>query len=173
MVMTTSDVAERLGIDASRVRRLAIKHNIGSKVNERARVFTEGDVAMLQSVRQPAGRPSFVKTFDLSRIITHNAWIFEIDAEATECVLRDWDGIKLADAFIGFRDGKPVVFVDDDAHTVMTPDDLPSQHYHVDVVMPRLPRYQESPERYTRQLRELAVRAGALAAAGVHMDYDR
>jgi hypothetical protein len=58
-LLTTTKVAERLGINSSRVRQLAIAHNIGTKINDRTRVFTEEDIAMLQSIRQPTGRPKF------------------------------------------------------------------------------------------------------------------
>ena len=173
MVIRTKDVAARLGIDSSRVRRLAIAHNIGTKLNDRTRVFTEGDIAMLQSVRQPTGRPSFTKTFDVAHLITQYAWIAEIDDHPVACVLRDWAGDKLADGFIAIRDGEPVVLVDDDAHTVMTATELPSQRYHVDTTMPRLPQCGEPIDDYVRHMSEFAARVGALAAAGVHTGYEQ
>lgn len=54
----TSNVAERLGIDPSRVRRLAQHHAIGTKVGPRSWVFTDEDVDRLRSVSTgKAGRP--------------------------------------------------------------------------------------------------------------------
>ena len=60
-IFTTAQVAARLGINASRVRQLAIEHHIGTKLNNRMRVFTEEDVQMIDSARNPIGRPPFAK----------------------------------------------------------------------------------------------------------------
>jgi hypothetical protein len=55
---STSDVATELGIDSSRVRRLAEKHGIGVKVNDRAWVFTDADIGRLRAISTGrAGRP--------------------------------------------------------------------------------------------------------------------
>jgi len=57
-ILTTTDVAKRLGIDASRVRRLAADYGIGQKIGPRAWIFTEKDIAALQSRSTgKAGRP--------------------------------------------------------------------------------------------------------------------
>ena len=56
-LLTTAQVAARLGITPGRVRQLAIEHGIGTKINERTRVFTEEEAAMIDAIRQPVGRP--------------------------------------------------------------------------------------------------------------------
>lgn len=53
-MLTTTDVAARLGIDPSRVRRLAQTHGIGTKVG-RDWLFTEADVAAMQ--QHSTGKP--------------------------------------------------------------------------------------------------------------------
>lgn len=57
VILTTTQVAERLGIDSSRVRQIAIKHDIGTKINDRTRIFTEEEATMIDAIRQPIGRP--------------------------------------------------------------------------------------------------------------------
>lgn len=46
---TTAQVAEKLDIDQSHVRRLAIKHAIGNKVSDRVRIFSDADMDTLRS----------------------------------------------------------------------------------------------------------------------------
>lgn len=58
-LLTTSQAAARLGIDPSRVRRLAQRYGIGQKIGPRLWVFTDADVAALQSHSTgKSGRPS-------------------------------------------------------------------------------------------------------------------
>jgi hypothetical protein len=55
---STTDTATRLGIDPSRVRRLAERYGIGTKVNDRAWVFTDADIGRLRAISTGrAGRP--------------------------------------------------------------------------------------------------------------------
>jgi hypothetical protein len=55
---STTDTATRLGIDPSRVRRLAEKYGIGTKVGARAWVFTDADIERLRAISTGrAGRP--------------------------------------------------------------------------------------------------------------------
>ena len=57
-LLTTTDAATRLGIDASRVRRLAARYGIGQKIGPRTWIFTESDIAALRSHSTgKAGRP--------------------------------------------------------------------------------------------------------------------
>lgn len=58
-MLTTAQVADRLGIDTSRVRRLAARYNIGARLSDRVIVYTEEDVMEMQrhSTGVP-GRPS-------------------------------------------------------------------------------------------------------------------
>lgn len=57
-ILSTTQVAERLGIDPSHVRRLAIRHDIGRKLSERVRVFSDRDVEALRAHLKPGmGRP--------------------------------------------------------------------------------------------------------------------
>jgi hypothetical protein len=53
-MFSTQDTATRLGISASRVRRLATTYTIGTKIGPRAWVFTEVDITRL---RQRPSRP--------------------------------------------------------------------------------------------------------------------
>ncbi len=53
-VYTTQQVAKRLGIDESRVRRLADKRNLGRKVGPRMRLFTAAEIAQMRE--RPAGK---------------------------------------------------------------------------------------------------------------------
>jgi activator of 2-hydroxyglutaryl-CoA dehydratase len=64
---STQDTAARLGIDVSRVRRLATAYTIGTKIGPRAWVFTEADITRLQQhATGKAGRPSRPKS-DVAR----------------------------------------------------------------------------------------------------------
>jgi hypothetical protein len=55
---STTDTATRLGIDPSRVRRLAERYGIGTKVGARAWVFTDEDIGRLRAISTgKAGRP--------------------------------------------------------------------------------------------------------------------
>jgi hypothetical protein len=55
---STTDTATRLGIDPSRVRRLAERYGIGTKVGARAWVFTDADIERLRAISTGrAGRP--------------------------------------------------------------------------------------------------------------------
>jgi hypothetical protein len=58
-ILTTTDAAARLGIHASRVRRLAARYGIGQKIGPRTWVFTEADIAALRTYSTgKSGRPS-------------------------------------------------------------------------------------------------------------------
>ena len=58
-IITPAEVAARLRIDPSRVRRLAERYDLGQKVNERMRVYTEEDIAIMQRYSTGvAGRPA-------------------------------------------------------------------------------------------------------------------
>lgn len=55
---STNEAATRLGIDPSRVRRLAERYGIGQKIGPRAWVFTDGDLDRLRSISTgKPGRP--------------------------------------------------------------------------------------------------------------------
>ena len=47
MILTTNQVAQRLGITARGVRALAQRHGIGTELTPRQRVYTEADVQRL------------------------------------------------------------------------------------------------------------------------------
>jgi len=47
MILTTNQVAERLGITPRAVRKLAERHTVGTLITARTRVYTEADVARL------------------------------------------------------------------------------------------------------------------------------
>ena len=62
MLITTTEAATRLGIDPSRVRRLAQKYDIGTKVGPRALVFSDDDLAKLRERSTgKAGRPPIAR----------------------------------------------------------------------------------------------------------------
>jgi hypothetical protein len=57
-IYSTTDTATRLGIDPSRVRRLAERYGIGTKVSARAWIFTDHDIGRLRAISTgKAGRP--------------------------------------------------------------------------------------------------------------------
>ena len=47
MIITTNQVAERLGITPRAVRKLAERHNVGALITSRQRVYSEADVQRL------------------------------------------------------------------------------------------------------------------------------
>lgn len=53
---TTSQAAEIVGVTQSRIRQIAIEHNIG-RMFGRDRMFTTGDLYRLRMERRPVGRP--------------------------------------------------------------------------------------------------------------------
>jgi predicted DNA-binding transcriptional regulator AlpA len=60
-LLTTSEVAARLGIHRSRVLRLAKRYGIGQKLGPRAWVFTDADIAALRAHSTgKAGRPPHI-----------------------------------------------------------------------------------------------------------------
>jgi hypothetical protein len=52
----TTEVGEQLGLNPASVRRLAIKHDIGRKLSDRVRVFTEQDIDRLRQRKTTPGR---------------------------------------------------------------------------------------------------------------------
>lgn len=57
-VLTTAQVAAALNIDDSHVRRLAIRYEVGRKLSDRVRLFSQADVETLRAKLKPgAGRP--------------------------------------------------------------------------------------------------------------------
>jgi len=59
-LLTTRQVADRLGIKVARVNQLAAKHDIGWKPTggpRAPRFFTEADVVAMAAHRRPVGRP--------------------------------------------------------------------------------------------------------------------
>ncbi len=55
-LLTVADVARKLNLDGSQVRRLARELEVGFKVG-RAWLFSESDVDRLERGRKPVGRP--------------------------------------------------------------------------------------------------------------------
>lgn len=56
-ILTTKQVAERLGITPRAVRALAERHDIGTKINDRMRVYSDEDVSRLRQRSGMVGRP--------------------------------------------------------------------------------------------------------------------
>ena len=56
--LATAQVAAALGVTDSHVRRLSIRHGIGTKLSERVRVYAPEDVERLRALLFPGrGRP--------------------------------------------------------------------------------------------------------------------
>lgn len=175
-ILTTTQVAARLGIHPSRVRRLAEHHQIGTKLGPRAWAFTEQEVAMLarHSTGVP-GRP-FAKTRRLASILSDTDWMDALDPDAAGCRLTR-AGEPVADGAVALRDGAPVVLVDDDARTILTADELRARRLTVAVRLPApLTAYGADLDRavaaHGRRLAAIGERASRLALAGVPVGYD-
>lgn len=52
-IRTTAQVAAAVGVTDSHVRRLSIRHDIGTKLSARVRVFTDADVTRLRALLHP------------------------------------------------------------------------------------------------------------------------
>lgn len=79
---------------------------------------------------------TFTKTFNLSTMFSDTDWMREIDEHGAVCAIHDQFGAMLARGEVGLRHGEPVVMVDDDAHTVLTVDEIADARYQITVVMP-------------------------------------
>jgi hypothetical protein len=53
---STTEVASLVGLQPASVRRLAIKHNIGRKLSDRVRVFSEHDIERLRQRKTTPGK---------------------------------------------------------------------------------------------------------------------
>jgi hypothetical protein len=136
--MGAKEMADRLGIDASRVRRIANRYGIGQRVGQRTLSFTEGDIAKMQAHSTgKSGRP-FAKTRIFSKLLSDRDWMDAIEPGELRaiCTITDRDGGEVAEGELALRDGEPVVLVDDDAHTILTVEDLDRERYAVVVAMP-------------------------------------
>jgi len=57
-ILTTAQVAALLDIDQSHVRRLAVKHGIGTKLSDRVAILTVADAEQMRGLLKPGhGRP--------------------------------------------------------------------------------------------------------------------
>jgi hypothetical protein len=57
ILYTTAQAARILALHEGHIRRLAIRHGIGTKLSERVRVFSESDIERLRQRNQTIGRP--------------------------------------------------------------------------------------------------------------------
>jgi hypothetical protein len=76
---TPAEVAARLGIDPSRVRRMAAQYNLGTKLGDRMRVYTEEDVIIMQ--QHSTGVPGRPRRLTESLELAASGWD-EMAAEA-------------------------------------------------------------------------------------------
>lgn len=56
-VYSTVQVADMLGVDTSQIRRMAARHEIGTKLNPRLWIFTEQDYSRLRALRAGVRTP--------------------------------------------------------------------------------------------------------------------
>jgi hypothetical protein len=173
-LLTTAEAAARLGVDPSRVRQLATRHGIGTKIDGRTRVFTAGEVDKLAALRRRGTETTMETTapprFHLTFSPYHRAtWMRDVDPDGAVCELRDRFGARLALGEVALRDGEPVVLVDDDAHTVLTTQELHDGGYRVAIVMPT--PHGAPAEDYVEHVATIARRAAAIAGYGVFEGY--